>query len=182
MGLRIYFTNRNLNDKFCVLENQITDLTAVNQNVSRAQWSIDEYCPKENNVSERQCRACQKGWMLIQSTCYLSSDRFDQKTWEEAREDCRARSSDLAVVHNKEDENVLRRYSRHGSWIGLRAEGGRWKWIDGSDLTESVSYRIQEPRPAADGQCAFTNVKDRWTSESCAERKRWICEKKPLSV
>ncbi|XP_039661858.1 C-type lectin domain family 17, member A-like isoform X2 [Perca fluviatilis] len=78
--------------------------------------------------------------------------------------------------------NVLRRYSRHGSWIGLRAEGGRWKWIDGSDLTESVSYRIQEPRPAADGQCAFTNVKDRWTSESCAERKRWICEKKPLSV
>ncbi|XP_035862394.1 C-type lectin domain family 12 member B-like isoform X2 [Sander lucioperca] len=152
MGLRIYFATlshgsdvsepmaancnlTNLNDKLRVLENQITDLTAVNQNISRAQWSIDEYCPKVNN--ERQCRACQKGWRLFQSSCYLINDA-DQKTWEEAREDCRGRSSDLAVIHDEDDEDELRyfRQSIYWYWIGLRAEGGRWKWINGSDLTE----------------------------------------------
>ncbi|XP_031175336.2 C-type lectin domain family 12 member B-like [Sander lucioperca] len=127
MGLRIYFTNRNLNDKLSVLENQITNLTAVNQeletlnqelernnlrgpiqNISQAQWSIDEYCPKVNN--ERQCQACQKGWRLFKSSCYLfyDADPPDQKTWEEAREDCRERSSDLAVVDDGYDE-VMRK-------------------------------------------------------------------------
>ncbi|XP_039662101.1 C-type lectin domain family 10 member A-like [Perca fluviatilis] len=172
MGLRIHFTNRNLNDKFSVLENPIIDLTAVNQeletrnqelkternklrgqiqNISRAQWSIDEYCPKVNN--ERRCRDCQESWrFVIKSSCYVINDVYppDQKTWEEAREDCRARGSDLVVVDDEDEKNALRRYSRYGSWIGLRAEGGRWKWIDGSDLTESVTYWIDEPPPPTD--------------------------------
>ncbi|XP_039661849.1 asialoglycoprotein receptor 1-like isoform X2 [Perca fluviatilis] len=186
-------------DEYCPKVNN--DLTAVNQeleternilrgpiqNISRAQWSIDEYCPKENNVSERQCRDCQKGWMLIKSSCYLINDPPDLKTWEEAREDCRARSSDLVVVDDEDEQIVLHWYSRYGgygrygSWIGLRAEGGRWKWIDGSDLTESVSYWIDEPPPPTDGQCAIF-YKYSWISRSCAERYTWICQKKPLSV
>ncbi|XP_039661852.1 CD209 antigen-like protein E isoform X5 [Perca fluviatilis] len=213
MGLRIYFAtlshesdvselmaaNRNLtnlNDKLSVLENQITNLTAVNQeleternnlrrqiqNISRAQGSIDEYCPKENNVSERGCRDCQKDWELINSSCYLVNGPPDQKTWEEARKDCRARGSDLVVVDTRDEQNALRHHSRYGSWIGLRAEGGRWKWIDGSDLVESVTYWIDEPPPPTDGQCAVTTYIFSWTSVSCAERNGWICEKKPLSV
>ncbi|XP_032363070.1 uncharacterized protein LOC116675107 [Etheostoma spectabile] len=131
MGLRIYFTSRNLNNS--VFEKPITNLTALNQeletrnqeletrnqdletqnqeletqnqeletqnqelemetknltgpmqNISRAQWSIDEYCPKV----------------------------------------------------------ALHLYSWYRPWIGLRAEGGRWKWIDGSDLTESLDLNI----------------------------------------
>ncbi|XP_028435416.1 CD209 antigen-like protein E isoform X2 [Perca flavescens] len=211
MGLRIYFAtlgqesavselmaaNRNLtnlNDKLSVLENQITNLTAVNQeleternnlrgpiqNISRAQCSIDEYGPNVNNVSERQCRPCQKGWELINSCCYLINGPPEEKTWEEAREHCRARSSDLVVIQTQDEQNVLRRYSRNRSWIGLRAEGGRWKWIDGSDLTQS--YWIDEPSSAADGQCAVTTYLFRWRSASCAERNGWICKKKALSV
>ncbi|XP_028435639.1 C-type lectin domain family 17, member A-like [Perca flavescens] len=161
MGLRIYFTNRILNDKLSVLENQVTDLTAVNQeleternnsrgpiqNISRAQWSIDEYCPKLNN--ERQCRACQKGWTLFKSSCYLINDADppEEKTWEEAREDCRSRSSDLVVVHDEDELDVL--IFNGWSWIGLRAEGGTWKWIDGSDLTES-DWIPTPPQPPTD--------------------------------
>ncbi|XP_039660906.1 asialoglycoprotein receptor 1-like [Perca fluviatilis] len=110
-------------------------------NVSRAQWSIDAYCPKTSN--ERQCKACQNGWLPTESNCYVIHDAAasaDQKTWEEARQNCRGKASDLVVVHSKEEQTVLSEYSwgsslTVGYWFGLRAEGGRWKWIDGSDLT-----------------------------------------------
>ncbi|XP_039663171.1 C-type lectin domain family 12 member B-like [Perca fluviatilis] len=223
MGLRIYFTNCNLNDKLSVSGNQITDLTAVNQeletrnqeletrnqeletrnqeletrnqeleternnlrgpiqNISRTQWSIDEYCPKVNN--ERRCQPCQKDWRVFnESSCYLINDPPDQKTWEEAREDCRARSSDLVVLDDEVERNVLSRYSwyGYGYWFGLRSEGGRWKWIDGRDLTESFWIPTPLP-PPADGQCAVL-VQDIWRSESSADRRPWICQKKALSV
>ncbi|XP_032364345.1 CD209 antigen-like protein E [Etheostoma spectabile] len=204
MGLRIYFTNCNLNNS--ISEKPITVLTALNQeletrnqeletrnqeleterknctgpipNISRAQWSIDEYCPKVQNVSERLCRPCQKDWRLIGSSCYLFAGPPDLKTWEEAREDCRARSSDLVVVDSQGEQNALR------YWTGLRAEGGRWKWIDGSDLTESDWIQDQPP---SDGQCVVS-VQDkrwqrfRWVSVSCVDRRPWICQKKSLSV
>ncbi|XP_078107894.1 CD209 antigen-like protein C isoform X2 [Sander vitreus] len=179
MGLRIYY------------------LTAVNQDLEternnlrgQIQWSIDEYCPKVNNVSLEfsECQGCQKGWRLIvssyktkliESSCYLINDPPDQKTWEEAREDCRERSSDLVVVDSQGEQNVLSLYGQY--WIGLRAEGGRWKWIDGSDLTESVRYHELLP-PPTDGQCVVSDD-FRWKSESCAERYGWICQKKSLSV
>ncbi|XP_032363065.1 CD209 antigen-like protein C isoform X2 [Etheostoma spectabile] len=186
MGLRIYFTNRILNNILSVSENPITELeternnlTGPIRNISRAQWSIDEYCPKEQN--ERRCSPCQKGWRLIRSSCYLFADPSDRKTWEEAREDCRARSSDLVVVHDEDEEDVLRFYNKTRPWIGLRAEGGRWKWIDGSDLTESVSGWL-EVQPPTDGRCVISVRVFRWTSESCAVRKPWICQKKSLSV
>ncbi|XP_078107895.1 CD209 antigen-like protein C [Sander vitreus] len=189
MGLRIYYLTAVNQD----LETERNNLTGQIQNISRAQWSIDEYCPKVNNDSERRCRACQKGWRvfrssyktkLIESSCYLINDPPDQKTWEEAREDCRERSSDLVVVHDDKDEYALHVYSRYSryanrSWIGLRAEGGRWKWIDGSDLTESVRYRELFP-PPTDGQCVVSDD-FRWKSESCAEKNGWICKKKALS-
>ncbi|XP_035861819.1 C-type lectin domain family 4 member A-like [Sander lucioperca] len=117
------------------------------------------------------------------SSCYLINDPSEEKTWEEAREDCRGRSSDLVVVQSQSEQNVLSFYS--GYWIGLRAEGGRWKWINGSDLTESVSGWIHEPPSAADGQCVVYDMfkwRYGWRSESCAERRRWICKNKALSV
>uniref|UniRef100_A0A8C9Z6J6 C-type lectin domain-containing protein n=1 Tax=Sander lucioperca TaxID=283035 RepID=A0A8C9Z6J6_SANLU len=209
----------NLNDKLSVLENQITDLTAVNQeletlnqeletlnqdletlnqdleterknsrgqiqNISRAQWSIDQYCPEVKKVSERRCQPCQKGWRLFKSSCYLTNnDRSDQKTWEESREDCRGRSSDLVVVHSRGEQRFLHLLTSLSN--KFLSEGGRWKWINGSDLTESVSGWIHEPPSAADGQCVVYDMfkwRYGWRSESCAERRRWICKNKALSV
>ncbi|XP_032363062.1 CD209 antigen-like protein E [Etheostoma spectabile] len=201
MGLRIYFSNR-INDKISVLENQITNLTTENQeletwrdnvigqtkklettwnklNVSQAKWTLDFYCHRENQ--ERRCRACPQGWELFGSSCYLIHPS-DGKTWEDAREDCRGQGSDLVVVHDEDDQNVLTYVNRYiyGSWVGLRAEGGTWKWIDGSGLTESDRIQHQLPRRAPPGQCAVY-VQYRYTSESCGERKGWICKKKASS-
>ncbi|XP_039662476.1 C-type lectin domain family 4 member G-like [Perca fluviatilis] len=186
---------QNLTTRSLQLETQRNNLTKQIQNmetnwnklnVSRAQWSIDAYCPRENNA--RLCKACQEGWRLNQSTCYVVHDAVStsgHKTWEEAREVCRRESSDFVIVHNQEEQYALNYYSwfstlTTGYWIGLRAEGWRWKWIDGSDLT--VSHWTPQLPPAADGQCVMSVQNVGWRSVSCAEKKRWICKKKALYV
>ncbi|XP_034729559.1 C-type lectin domain family 10 member A-like isoform X1 [Etheostoma cragini] len=194
-----------------VLESKITDLTTRNQqletqnqqletqrnnlteqirdletnwnklNVSRAQWSIDAYCPKDKG---RRCKACQEGWELTEPSCYeVNNVSSDQKTWEEAREDCRGKGSDLAV-YTKEEHGVISKYSvsssgTDGYWFGLRAEGGRWKWVDGSDPNKT---KWTPHNPPTDGQCVMSVQNAAWQSVSCTEKKRWICKMKALSV
>ncbi|KAM4567984.1 killer cell lectin-like receptor subfamily B member 1B allele A [Fundulus diaphanus] len=187
----------------CVYQNKITTLTAENQelrserenlttmektwneqNVSRAQWSIDEYCPKGNNG--RSCTSCQKGWSNKFSSCYAYNDAqpSEQRNWEEAREDCRTKNSDLTAVLDQAEKDYVNEISPvndkiKGYWIGLRAEGGKWSWIDGSDLTNQAWIQQQ---PAGDGQCVTSLQGREWRSVSCDEKNAWICEKKALSV
>ncbi|KAM4736531.1 uncharacterized protein FYW61_006647 [Anableps anableps] len=155
------------------------------QNVSRAQQIIDEYCPKDTN-NVRRCSSCQRGWTHYQSSCYVVNNAkpADQKTWEEARETCRGSSSDLTVVGDEEEKKFVDGTSWtdsgiNGYWIGLRAEGGKWKWIDGSDLTNQAWMQQQ---PAADGQCVTSLQNRGWKPVRCNDRNAWICEKKPLTV
>ncbi|XP_032364210.1 CD209 antigen-like protein C [Etheostoma spectabile] len=164
MGLRIYFTSViSENDAKLRAENQ--QLKARNQELEtqiQNMTTVDDYCPKENNVSERR----------------LSGGL---KTWEEARANCRD-TTQIVVVHRQEEKDMISGYSwgtqdESGYWIGLRVENGRWKWIDGSDL--AVDFWIGPP---FDGHCAVSVQGVGWTSASCADRKRWICKKKALGV
>ncbi|MED6282343.1 hypothetical protein CHARACLAT_031066 [Characodon lateralis] len=109
-------------------------------NVSRSQWSIDAYCPKKAGV--RNCTSCQKGWSHQSPSCYAYNNpaSSNQRNWESAREDCRTKNSDLTVVPDQTEKDYVKKISPttegiQGYWIGLRAVEGRWKWIDGSDLT-----------------------------------------------
>ncbi|XP_032364218.1 C-type lectin domain family 10 member A-like [Etheostoma spectabile] len=179
--------NQQLETQRNNLTKQIQDLeTNWNKlNVSRAQWSIDAYCPRTNNG--RQCAACQNGWFLYMSNCYVYNNAAPdhQKTWEEARQDCRGRGSDLVVVQSQEEKDILKAVSvgssgTAGYWFGLRAEGGRWKWIDGSNLTES--YWTPQPPPATDSQCVMSVQNYNWIPVSCDQKQRWICVMKALSV
>ncbi|XP_032366413.1 C-type lectin domain family 12 member B [Etheostoma spectabile] len=106
--------NQQLETQRNNLTKQIQDLeTNWNKlNVSRAQWSIDAYCPKDKG---RQCAACRNGWLLYESNsnCYAYNNAAppDQKTWEEARQDCRGKGSDLVVVHSQEEKDALVNHS-----------------------------------------------------------------------
>ncbi|XP_008296151.1 asialoglycoprotein receptor 1-like isoform X2 [Stegastes partitus] len=203
----------NLKQDYAVLENNITNLTEANWNLtmqnqelekdkknlteqiqnmetswnelntSRAQWTIDAYCPE--NKGNRQCKPCQDGWEMSESNCYVihNTDNYDElKTWEEAQENCRGKNSDLAVAATEAQKNVVTGYSWPGNynqyWIGLRAEDNKWKWVDGTDLTES-SW-IQQPPP--EGFCAVSVNNAGWRAVSCDMKNRWICQKKALSV
>ncbi|XP_054903235.1 C-type lectin domain family 4 member G-like [Poeciliopsis prolifica] len=159
--------------------------TCKEQKLSQALQIIDEYCPKENNV--RRCRSCPKGWIHSQSSCYIvhNPEPRYHKTWEEARENCRGKSSDLTVVGNEKEKMFVDKNSwkdnegkMKGFWIGLRVEGRKWKWMNGNDLTNRA--RIQQP--ATEGQCVTSLQNREWKSVSCSDKNGWICEKKALSV
>ncbi|KAJ4921284.1 hypothetical protein JOQ06_026228 [Pogonophryne albipinna] len=146
-------------------------------NVSRAQWSIDSYCLGND---DKKCQPCQKGWLLTEPSCYAYNNVQppNRKTWEEAQEDCSGKNSDLAVAHNSEEKEAINTnsFGYRGFWIGLRVEDGEWKWVDGSDLTDS-SW-IAAP---FDVLCAVL-YKGKWVSMRCGEKRQWICQKKALSV
>ncbi|XP_068586013.1 natural killer cells antigen CD94-like isoform X2 [Cebidichthys violaceus] len=161
------------------IQSRITNRTTQNQdklNVSRAQWSIDAYCPKINNG--RRCKACQYGWKLNKSSCYLihNVNSSDQITWKEARENCSRKNAELAVVQNQQEKDVINGYNG-GNWIGLRVEDGKWKWIDGTELTQT-SW-IEAP---TEGHCAVSVKTQGWKSVRCDKRRRWICKQEALSV
>ncbi|XP_074509050.1 asialoglycoprotein receptor 1-like [Sebastes fasciatus] len=209
MGLRIYFTsvisendaklkaeiqqlktqNQELETQKNKLTEQIRDMkTNWNElNVSRAQWSIDAYCPKTNNG--RQCQVCQDGWTYNNPSCYAinNAEPPNRRTWEEAREDCRGRNENFAVIHDQNEKEVIDGYSwgssgTNGEWIGLRVEDGKWKWIDGSNLTVINWAQPPPPTPPTDGHCAISVKKEGWKSVSCDVKQQWICEKNALSL
>ncbi|XP_056237294.1 CD209 antigen-like protein A [Seriola aureovittata] len=198
LALDIYFTsviaenNTKLTEENQELETQRNNLTQQIEkeetewnelNVTRAQWSIDAYCPIERD--KRHCNACQAGWLHNTSSCYAINNpgRDEQKNWREAQENCRGKASDLVVVVDEKEKEYISDHSwdssgTRGYWIGLRVEDGRWKWVDGSDLTKESWIG----RPEKD-HCAISVLKDRgWKSVSCSERNRWFCEKAALSV
>ncbi|XP_028282370.1 C-type lectin domain family 10 member A-like [Parambassis ranga] len=184
--------NQNLQLKNQQLEMDKKNLTAQLENmekaemalnISRAQWSYDQYC-KINDEN----RGCQSGWRRSsQSNCYAVNNAAppDQRSWEKAREDCRGKISDLVVVVNEAEKNYVSSISwpiggvNPGYWLGLRVEDGKWKWVDGSDLTD-LSW-IQQ-LSATEGQCAMSVPGNGWKSVSCNETKAWICKKKGLTL
>ncbi|XP_016517584.1 C-type lectin domain family 4 member G-like [Poecilia formosa] len=176
--------NHDLQTEMKTLTEEIK--TCKEQKLSQALQIIDEYCPKVEQV--RNCRSCQNGWIHSQSSCYVvhNAERWNQKTWEEARENCSGKSSDLTVVGSEEEKVFVDSNSwkdeegnMKGFWIGLRAEGGKWKWMDGSDLTNQVWIKQQK---ATDGQCVTSLQNREWKSVRCTDKNGWICEKKALSV
>ncbi|XP_037640161.1 low affinity immunoglobulin epsilon Fc receptor-like [Sebastes umbrosus] len=173
------------------LAEQIRDMeTNRNElNVSRAQWSIDAYCTIANG---RKCQVCQDGWKYNDTTkpsCYAINDAelADRRTWEEAREDCRGKNSNFAVIHDQKEKKVINAYSwgskgTAGYWIGLRVEDGKWKWIDGSYLTESNWAQPPPPTPPSVGHCAISVQGVGWISRTCDDKQQWICKKNALSL
>ncbi|XP_063340982.1 C-type lectin domain family 2 member D-like [Pelmatolapia mariae] len=206
MALRIYFTTLlihknedlmrsqlNWTNTSTACETQIRDLTAENQNLTEqiklmkkelslgpGQCSVDAYCPKENN--NKACKPCQEGWIPFESNCYAinNAEPHEQKTWEEARKNCKGKISDLAVVINAAEKKYISDKSwkssgEKGYWIGLRVEGGKWKWVDGSYLTDNSWIQ----QPPSDGLCVISVKNEGFKSVSCDKKKQWICKKRP---
>ncbi|XP_007545186.1 C-type lectin domain family 17, member A-like [Poecilia latipinna] len=120
------------------------------------------------------------------SSCYAYNNYKppNQRTWEEAREDCRRKNSDLTVVSNQTEKDHVNTQSPseegiNGYWIGLRAVEGTWKWIDGSNLTDQTWIQQQA---ATDGYCVTSLNGRGWNTAICGDKNAWICEKKALSV
>uniref|UniRef100_A0A3Q1GKN4 C-type lectin domain-containing protein n=1 Tax=Acanthochromis polyacanthus TaxID=80966 RepID=A0A3Q1GKN4_9TELE len=208
IGLRIYFTAvisennarltaaewnlimiiEKMNAQNQELEMDKNNLTQQIQNWKKFKGlSTDVIYLLVSVVAEHHCEPCQKGWLTSQSNCYaiINPTKLENlRTWEEAQEDCSGKNSDLAVVVTTAEKNFVNAKSwieknLKQYWIGLRAVDGIWKWIDGSNLTETSWMSGQS---ATEGSCAVSIQNQGWKSVSCTEKNRWICQKKALSV
>ncbi|XP_023185999.1 CD209 antigen-like protein E [Xiphophorus maculatus] len=205
IGVRVYYLNNKISSDFKTLAQNFTscekksshltaEISQVKQNNHDLQTKIKtlkekiKTCEDQKENSESRHSSCPKGWIHSQSSCYAVNDAVprNQKTWEEAQEDCIRKGSDLTIVGNEEEKKFVDGTSWKdgdglikGFWIGLRDEGGKWKWMDGSDLTNQAWINQQ---PATDGQCVTSLQNREWTSVSCTKRNGWICEKKALYV
>uniref|UniRef100_A0A3Q0RDP6 C-type lectin domain-containing protein n=1 Tax=Amphilophus citrinellus TaxID=61819 RepID=A0A3Q0RDP6_AMPCI len=168
--LHIYFTILLI----CKNEKQITNLTAENKNIREKNEKL------WNSLLMLPFKPCEKGWLPFESGCYAinNAELPEHKTWDEARENCKGKISDLAVVINAAEKTYLSDNSwgssgNKGYWIGLRVKDGKWKWVDGSDLTDNSWIR----QPPSDGLCAISVQNQGFKSVHCNNKNQWICKK-----
>lgn len=146
------------------------------------------------------CRHCLPGWTFMNSACYYLtfSDTTARKGWTDAREFCKKRGGDLAMIDSREKHLAIaelinnyhdpsRHISQSGYWIGLRdvEEEGIWKWLDGRRLTDGY-WNEGEPNNQNNEDCAAmyprSNPFRAWNDAPCSYSLKWICEMPPRTV
>ncbi|XP_062415942.1 secretory phospholipase A2 receptor-like isoform X1 [Pungitius pungitius] len=93
-------------------------------------------------------------------------------SWWEARQHCLQRGTDLAVVRNQAENQMLRSMFNESKafWVGLFRD--EWQWSDQSD-SSFRSWEIAQPN--SDGSCALLNMPNTWFDRACGNRYPFIC-------
>ncbi|XP_078032120.1 macrophage mannose receptor 1-like [Epinephelus lanceolatus] len=126
--------------------------------------------------------------LTLSGLCALSTNIIREyhyvkmlKTWAEAQSYCRDTFTDLATVHDKEDNDRLMRVQEgHGkyAWIGLYDDIKGWKWALGDkDLNDEFSnWRENEPNNRARRlNCVFVSQRGLWFDVNCGGRRPAVC-------
>uniref|UniRef100_A0A8C4HRJ7 C-type lectin domain-containing protein n=1 Tax=Dicentrarchus labrax TaxID=13489 RepID=A0A8C4HRJ7_DICLA len=121
-----------------------------------------------------------EGWMYFNNSFYYISSQ--EKSWQESRSYCLQRGADMIIINSKEEQEFMRRFQRL-VWIGLtdRETEGKWKWVDGTQLTTSY-WGPNEPNShkGTDEDCGeikFYDDENSWNDKPCESQNIWICEK-----
>uniref|UniRef100_A0A3Q2P6L1 C-type lectin domain-containing protein n=1 Tax=Fundulus heteroclitus TaxID=8078 RepID=A0A3Q2P6L1_FUNHE len=85
---------------------------------------------------DETCQKCEAGWELHGGNCYKFSTM--KSSWNESRDSCKDLGGDLVKIDSREEQDNL----KDKFWIGLTdsKEEGRWLWVDGSPLDESLTF------------------------------------------
>ncbi|XP_035849106.1 CD209 antigen-like protein E [Sander lucioperca] len=129
-------------------------------------------------------KSCADGWTRFGCSCYFKSK--EEKNWSGSRADCHQRGADLVIINNEEKKKIVTKLSKDGEyWIGLlsmwRQGESKWKWVDGSPLTET--FWAAGLTRSNDGYWSAATCCDhqgKWTQSRYDESKNWICEKKMI--
>ncbi|XP_028250257.1 CD209 antigen-like protein E [Parambassis ranga] len=125
---------------------------------------------------------CPSGWTWFGCNFYLVSSKSG--SWDEGREDCRGRGADLVVINSPEEQEFLSTFTTEQSWIGLtdRDEEGKWKWVDGTPLTQRYWRQGQPDNGGGNpelGEEDCAHITDTSLNDlSCTARLKWVCERR----
>ncbi|KAM6107058.1 LOW QUALITY PROTEIN: C-type lectin domain family 2 member B-like [Phoenicopterus ruber ruber] len=80
--------------------------------------------------------ACPEGWVGYRDVCYYLLR--EEGSWEWGQEQCSLLGASLAVLKREwEMEFLLRLKGNVDSWLGLRRQGKRLEWVDGSSFNHT---------------------------------------------
>ena len=130
-------------------------------------------------ASGTDCRARAGCALLVGpgGRAYLWCDA-EERTWIEARDACRARGADLAVVPAAPELSWLVDAGVAGAWMGLyQPEGSElWVWTDDT-AADWVAWGEGEPNDAGDGEdCGVLRSDGLWNDAPCDTRRPFVCE------
>ncbi|XP_070709201.1 macrophage mannose receptor 1 [Pempheris klunzingeri] len=128
--------------------------------------------------------SCASGWLPAsnRNVCYkiyTKSLKSLKKSWQEAREFCKAIGGDLMSIHSQEDLSYASLKFSKVAWIGLSMgtnEG--FTWSDGSAFSYE-NWGYGEPNNHNDNEhCAEVAVyyERYWNDRHCESNNDWICQ------
>ncbi|XP_041820767.1 galactose-specific lectin nattectin-like isoform X2 [Chelmon rostratus] len=134
----------------------------------------------KHEVAKRSL-GCRCGWTRYGRRCFRYFPAA--KTWALAQRHCQAYGGNLASVHNRNEDYLIRRLARNRiAWIGLSdAQQERyWFWIDGTRVNYAAWSRGQPDNHGRKQHCARINWggAKRWDDWYCVYRHGYVCAKR----
>ncbi|XP_078795561.1 CD209 antigen-like protein C [Oryzias latipes] len=175
LGLLYDDTVRHLSEISDNKDNLTEHLNAV---IERLNSSLTETTKKLMDFKQRKT-GCPEKWITFGCSCYFLSG--ESKSWDEAREFCRARRADLVVINRKDENEFISKLNKQKFWIGLtdRDLKGTWKWVDGRSL--NLTFWASNQPDDYDGEegCGEINFEfpGLWNDAPCNHSRPSICEK-----
>lgn len=144
------------------------------------------------NISEKnRCvLKTEKGW--LETNCEMNQHHFycfqsslvlvkENKTWEEAMEQCRHQFTDLVSLPSKSALVQTLQISREALtdhvWTGLRYLADNWLWVDGGSVEYQAWNRGETPQcPTWSRYCGALSLEGQhWDSWDCADKLNFVC-------
>ncbi|KAM9335387.1 galactose-specific lectin nattectin-like [Symphorus nematophorus] len=131
-----------------------------------------------NHKIAKRATLCPCGWSLSGGRCFRYFSVA--KTWAEAQRHCQKMGGNLASVHNRNEENWLKRLAgSKAAWLGLSdaQQEHYWFWINGGRLTYKNWCGGQPDNAGRQQHCLQFNWSGGrcWDDDNCLVRKGYIC-------
>ncbi|XP_048011580.1 hepatic lectin-like [Megalobrama amblycephala] len=173
-GLKI--KNKNLTNERDQLLTNITNLSEERDGLKIKTKNLTnerDQLKLEKNDLQMIVGKLAEGWIYSKSSLYFISSEV--RNWTESRRYCTERGADLIIINNRAEQEFV---SFDGFWIGLTDSDveGRWKWVDGTNMTSGFWATAQPDNSNDDEDCAYA-FSSGWNDYPCKRAIRWICEK-----
>ncbi|XP_075770287.1 killer cell lectin-like receptor subfamily B member 1B allele B [Pelodiscus sinensis] len=142
--------------------------------VSRLKQSVCD--PAQiNSTGGAGCKLCPRDWWLHGDKCYWLSK--EPKSWNESREDCARRGSQLLVIRDQEHMGNLHPAlsGADSVWIGslFNSSQKKWTWLDGAPVDKKLFPRQGE---APENNCGVLQG-SKVGFDTCTRKLKCLCQK-----
>ncbi|XP_075976892.1 macrophage mannose receptor 1-like [Anticarsia gemmatalis] len=170
-------------DFICELETGMNSTTPTSNEIVTTDVTTDTtpYITSNSDV----CGTSDEGYKPYSSSSSCYKYHPEELSWQEASDACAAEGGYLLVINDEREAKLLTeidevppRSGAAGIHVGIKAENGEWKSVQGQSLQHIYYYnRRSRPVPIArDGNCMALFFLQSYDDFYCGQRRDFICE------